>query len=43
MGCFLSKARNAYYSGQPLIVDDMFDKVEVNFALQGLVSVCVFP
>lgn len=27
------KARDAYYSGQPLIVDDMFDKVEVKFCL----------
>jgi hypothetical protein len=24
------QARDSYYSGQPLIVDDMFDKVEVN-------------
>jgi hypothetical protein len=27
---FSWQARDSYYSGQPLIVDDMFDKVEVN-------------
>lgn len=29
---FSFKARDAYYSGEPLIVDDMFDRVEVNSA-----------
>lgn len=44
---FLCKAREAYYNGKPLIVDDMFDRVEVmyfNFfnVLRQSDGVCTF-
>jgi hypothetical protein len=39
--CFLLQARDAYYSGDPLIVDDMFDKVEVSIILYYLWHVSI--
>ncbi|CAD6273267.1 unnamed protein product [Miscanthus lutarioriparius] len=36
-------ARDSYYSGQPLIVDDMFDKVELKLRLYGSKSVVKYP
>lgn len=38
-----SQARDAYYSGKPLIVDDMFDKVELKLRLYGSKSVVKYP
>ncbi|KAJ8636719.1 hypothetical protein MRB53_010986 [Persea americana] len=37
------QARDAYYSGEPLIVDDMFDKVELKLRLYGSKSVVKYP
>ncbi|OEL29018.1 hypothetical protein BAE44_0009966 [Dichanthelium oligosanthes] len=37
------QARDSYYSGQPLIVDDMFDKVELKLRLYGSKSVVKYP
>ncbi|KAK7262472.1 hypothetical protein RJT34_30045 [Clitoria ternatea] len=38
-----SQARDAYYSGQPLIVDDMFDRVELRLRWFGSKSVVKYP
>ncbi|KAK7325017.1 hypothetical protein VNO77_29033 [Canavalia gladiata] len=38
-----SQARDAYYSGQPLIVDDMFDRVELKLKWYGSKSVVKYP
>ncbi|EMS54420.1 hypothetical protein TRIUR3_00721 [Triticum urartu] len=38
-----AKARDSYYSGQPLIVDDMFDKVELKLRVYGSPSVIKYP
>ncbi|KAK8562391.1 hypothetical protein V6N13_019010 [Hibiscus sabdariffa] len=37
------QARDAYYSGQPLIVDDMFDRVELKLRWYGSKSVVKYP
>ncbi|XP_023523155.1 PGR5-like protein 1A, chloroplastic [Cucurbita pepo subsp. pepo] len=37
------QARDAYYSGQPLIVDDMFDRVELKLRWFGSKSVVKYP
>eukprot|EP00250_Pteridium_aquilinum_P035481 c9486_g1_i1 orf=325-1206(-) len=37
------QARDSYYSGQPLIVDDMFDKVEVRLRWYGSKLVLKYP
>ncbi|XP_072984587.1 uncharacterized protein [Typha latifolia] len=37
------QARDSYYSGQPLIVDDMFDRVELKLRLYGSKSVVKYP
>ncbi|KAF8402928.1 hypothetical protein HHK36_011021 [Tetracentron sinense] len=37
------QARDAYYSGKPLIVDDMFDKVELKLRRYGSKSVVKYP
>eukprot|EP00268_Persea_americana_P030316 TRINITY_DN2936_c0_g1_i2.p1 TRINITY_DN2936_c0_g1~~TRINITY_DN2936_c0_g1_i2.p1 ORF type:complete len:288 (+),score=36.65 TRINITY_DN2936_c0_g1_i2:2353-3216(+) len=37
------QARDAYYSGDPLIVDDMFDKVELKLRSYGSKSVVKYP
>ncbi|XP_015692738.2 PGR5-like protein 1B, chloroplastic [Oryza brachyantha] len=37
------QARDSYYSGQPLIVDDMFDKVELKLRVYGSPSVVKYP
>ncbi|KAK7312468.1 hypothetical protein VNO77_36351 [Canavalia gladiata] len=37
------QARDAYYSGQPLIVDDMFDRVELRLRWYGSKSVVKYP
>ncbi|MCO5557829.1 hypothetical protein L7F22_011401 [Adiantum nelumboides] len=37
------QARDSYYSGQPLIVDDMFDKVEVRLRWYGSKLVMKYP
>uniref|UniRef100_A0A0E0H8I2 PGR5-like protein 1A, chloroplastic n=2 Tax=Oryza TaxID=4527 RepID=A0A0E0H8I2_ORYNI len=38
-----STIRDSYYSGQPLIVDDMFDKVELKLRVYGSPSVVKYP
>ncbi|XP_019414058.1 PREDICTED: PGR5-like protein 1B, chloroplastic isoform X1 [Lupinus angustifolius] len=38
-----SQARDAYYSGEPLIVDDMFDRVELKLRRFGSKSVVKYP
>ncbi|XP_004486996.1 uncharacterized protein [Cicer arietinum] len=38
-----SQARDAYYSGEPLIVDDMFDRVELKLKWFGSKSVVKYP
>ncbi|WOL00701.1 PGR5-like protein 1A, chloroplastic isoform X1 [Canna indica] len=38
-----NQARDSYYSGNPLIVDDMFDKVELKLRLFGSKSVVKYP
>uniref|UniRef100_A0A1D1XY72 PGR5-like protein 1A, chloroplastic n=1 Tax=Anthurium amnicola TaxID=1678845 RepID=A0A1D1XY72_9ARAE len=38
-----NQARDSYYSGTPLIVDDMFDKVELKLRLYGSKSVVKYP
>lgn len=37
------QARDSYYSGEPLIVDDMFDKVELKLRVYGSPSVVKYP
>ncbi|XP_008784596.1 PGR5-like protein 1B, chloroplastic isoform X1 [Phoenix dactylifera] len=37
------QARDSYYSGSPLIVDDMFDKVELKLRVYGSKSVVKYP
>ncbi|KAJ4979997.1 hypothetical protein NE237_010777 [Protea cynaroides] len=37
------QARDAYYSGKPLIIDDMFDKVELKLRWYGSKSVVKYP
>ncbi|KAF6150347.1 hypothetical protein GIB67_034046 [Kingdonia uniflora] len=37
------QARDAYYSGKPLILDDMFDKVELKLRRYGSKSVVKYP
>lgn len=37
------QAREAYYSGNPLIVDDMFDRVELKLRSYGSKSVIKYP
>ncbi|KAH9701296.1 PGR5-like A protein [Citrus sinensis] len=37
------QARDAYYSGKPLIVDDMFDRVELKLRWYGSKSVIKYP
>ncbi|KAJ7012618.1 PGR5-like protein 1B [Populus alba x Populus x berolinensis] len=37
------QARDAYYSGKPLIVDDMFDRVELKLRWYGSKSVVKYP
>ncbi|OWM66783.1 PGR5-like protein 1B, chloroplastic isoform X1 [Punica granatum] len=37
------QARDAYYSGKPLIVDDMFDRVELKLRRYGSKSVVKYP
>ncbi|KAH6766151.1 PGR5-like A protein [Perilla frutescens var. hirtella] len=37
------QARDAYYSGQPLIIDDMFDKVELKLRWYGSKCVVKYP
>ncbi|XP_044505989.1 PGR5-like protein 1B, chloroplastic [Mangifera indica] len=37
------QARDAYYSGEPLIVDDMFDRVELKLRWYGSESVVKYP
>ncbi|MCI16557.1 PGR5-like protein 1B chloroplastic-like, partial [Trifolium medium] len=36
-------ARDAYYRGEPLIVDDMFDRVELKLKWYGSKSVVKYP
>ncbi|CAN1282807.1 PGR5-like protein 1B, chloroplastic, partial [Linum perenne] len=38
-----SQARDSYYSGSPLIVDDMFDRVELKLRWYGSKSVVKYP
>ncbi|KAL1345317.1 hypothetical protein HN51_019081 [Arachis hypogaea] len=38
-----SQARDAYYSGEPLIIDDMFDRVELKLRWYGSKSVVKYP
>ncbi|WVZ00867.1 hypothetical protein V8G54_026936 [Vigna mungo] len=38
-----SQARDAYYSGEPLILDDMFDRVELKLKWYGSKSVVKYP
>lgn len=38
-----SQARDAYYKGEPLIVDDMFDRVELKLKWYGSKSVVKYP
>ncbi|XP_010535489.1 PREDICTED: PGR5-like protein 1A, chloroplastic isoform X2 [Tarenaya hassleriana] len=38
-----SQARDAYYNGKPLIVDDMFDRVELKLRWYGSKSVVKYP
>ncbi|KAL2332140.1 hypothetical protein Fmac_019721 [Flemingia macrophylla] len=38
-----SQARDAYYSGNPLILDDMFDRVELKLKWYGSKSVVKYP
>ncbi|MED6120867.1 hypothetical protein PIB30_024891 [Stylosanthes scabra] len=38
-----SQARDAYYSGEPLIIDDMFDRVELKLKWYGSKSVVKYP
>ncbi|KAK7257815.1 hypothetical protein RIF29_32060 [Crotalaria pallida] len=38
-----SQARDAYYGGEPLIVDDMFDRVELKLRWFGSKSVVKYP
>ncbi|KAG4945246.1 hypothetical protein AAZX31_15G036500 [Glycine max] len=38
-----SQARDAYYSGDPLILDDMFDRVELKLKWYGSKSVVKYP
>lgn len=38
-----NQARDSYYSGHPLIVDDMFDKVELKLRVYGSSSVVKYP
>ncbi|CAL5200153.1 unnamed protein product [Lathyrus oleraceus] len=38
-----SQARDAYYRGEPLIVDDMFDRVELKLKWYGSKSVVKYP
>ncbi|KAG0485383.1 hypothetical protein HPP92_009462 [Vanilla planifolia] len=40
---FYRQARDSYYSGRPLIIDDMFDKVELKLRLYGSKSVIKYP
>ncbi|XP_068644517.1 PGR5-like protein 1A, chloroplastic [Aristolochia californica] len=37
------QARDSYYSGRPLIVDDMFDKIELKLRWYGSKSVVKYP
>uniref|UniRef100_A0A1J3E558 PGR5-like protein 1B, chloroplastic n=1 Tax=Noccaea caerulescens TaxID=107243 RepID=A0A1J3E558_NOCCA len=37
------QARDAYYNGKPLIVDDMFDRVELKLRWYGSKSVVKYP
>ncbi|WOL16510.1 hypothetical protein Cni_G25297 [Canna indica] len=37
------QARDSYYNGNPLIVDDMFDKIELKLRLYGSKSVVKYP
>lgn len=37
------QARDSYYSGRPLILDDMFDKVELKLRWYGSKSVVKYP
>ncbi|OMO67786.1 hypothetical protein CCACVL1_20315 [Corchorus capsularis] len=37
------QARDAYYSGEPLIVDDMFDRIELKLRRYGSKSVIKYP
>ncbi|KMZ62769.1 PGR5-like protein [Zostera marina] len=37
------QARDSYYSGKPLIIDDMFDKVELKLRLYGSKLVVKYP
>ncbi|KAL0369819.1 UNVERIFIED_CONTAM: putative xyloglucan galactosyltransferase GT11 [Sesamum angustifolium] len=37
------QAREAYYSGEPLIVDDMFDRIELKLRWYGSKSVVKYP
>lgn len=37
------QAKNAYYNGKPLIVDDMFDRVELKLRWYGSKSVVKYP
>ncbi|KAK6646067.1 hypothetical protein PHAVU_L006243 [Phaseolus vulgaris] len=38
-----SQARDAYYSGDPLILDDMFDRIELKLKWYGSKSVVKYP
>ncbi|WJX74441.1 hypothetical protein P8452_58093 [Trifolium repens] len=38
-----SQARDAYYRGEPLIVDDMFDRIELKLKWYGSKSVVKYP
>ncbi|KAH1219136.1 PGR5-like protein 1B, chloroplastic [Glycine max] len=38
-----SQARDAYYSGEPLILDDMFDRLELKLKWYGSKSVVKYP
>ncbi|KAI3694631.1 hypothetical protein L1987_77599 [Smallanthus sonchifolius] len=40
---FYQQARDAYYSGEPLIVDDMFDRVELKLRWYGSKYVVKYP
>ncbi|KAI3786986.1 hypothetical protein L1987_41114 [Smallanthus sonchifolius] len=40
---FYRQARDAYYSGEPLIVDDMFDRVELKLRWYGSKYVVKYP
>ncbi|CAL5195156.1 unnamed protein product [Lathyrus oleraceus] len=39
----IPQARDAYYKGEPLIVDDMFDRVELKLKWYGSKSVVKYP